>query len=227
MTDLSGFTPRPLPGEKTLVGDRVRLEPWVPAMHGQGLADVLAGEENAHIWDHIPRGPYLDKSTFPMQFEDMVLESGWNTYVILDAKSGLPLGTTSYMRQRPEHGSIEAGCVAFGSNLKRTHHATEAMYLQAAHIFDDLQYRRYEWKCDTNNQASARAAERFGFLYEGVFRNDMVVKGRNRDTAWFAMTDSDWPQVKAAFQAWLDPANFDDTGQQKQSLATLRSQGSL
>lgn len=223
MTDLSGFTPRLVPGDKTLIGDRVRLEPWDPATHGPGLADVLAGEENAHIWAHIPRGPYLNTSTFPVEFESLVRESDWNTYIIIDAISDAPLGTTSYMRQRPEHGSIEAGCVAFGSTLKRTPHATEAMYLQAAHIFDDLKYRRYEWKCDTNNQASARAAERFGFRFEGVFRNDMVVKGRNRDTAWFAMTDSDWPKVKAAFQTWLSPENFDENGHQKCKLEAFRS----
>jgi RimJ/RimL family protein N-acetyltransferase len=116
------------------------------------------------------------------------------------------------------HGSVEVGCVAFGDALKRTREATEAMYLMAAHVFDELGYRRYEWKCNNGNAASKCAAKRFGFIYEGVFRNDMVVRGENRDTAWFAMTDGDWPQIKAGFEAWLASDNFDAGGQQKTKL---------
>ena len=127
------------------------------------------------------------------------------------------------MRIREIHGSAEVGCVAFSHALRRTPEATEAMYLMAQHLLEELGYRRYEWKCHNENAASHRAAQRFGFKFEGVFRNDMVIRGQNRDTAWYAMTDADWPNVKAAFEAWLDPSNFDAAGQQKQSLESFRS----
>ena len=127
-----------------------------------------------------------------------------------------------YMRIREKHGSAEIGCVAFGRDLRRSPEATEAMSLMASHIFDELGYRRYEWKCHNGNAASRRAAKRFGFKFEGVFRNDMVVRGKNRDTAWFAMTDEDWPANKSAFEAWLSPSNFDAAGQQKKKLESFR-----
>lgn len=132
------------------------------------------------------------------------------------------LGMASFMRLREAFGSAEVGCVAFGERLKRTRIATEAIYLMADHVFTHLGYRRFEWKCDDKNAASMRAARRFGFSYEGTFRQDMVVKGRNRDSAWFSMLDSEWPSLKAAFKAWLKVANFDERGQQKASLEAYR-----
>jgi RimJ/RimL family protein N-acetyltransferase len=121
----------------------------------------------------------------------------------------------------PEHGSIEIGHIWFGASLRRSSAATEAIYLLAAHAFDELGYRRLEWKCNALNQASRRAAERFGFAFEGVFRHHMVVKGRNRDTAWYAITDDEWPAVRDAFEAWLSPENFDQTGRQRSRLGEL------
>ena len=125
------------------------------------------------------------------------------------------------MRLRPEYGSAEIGCVIFGDKLQKTRAATETLYLFAKHVFEDLGYRRFEWKCDNGNVASKRAAERFGFKFEGIFRNDMIVKGRNRDTAWYAMTDDDWTAVKARFETWLSPENFGFNSLQKKALSDL------
>ncbi|MAK62174.1 MAG: GNAT family N-acetyltransferase [Ponticaulis sp.] len=166
---------------------------------------------------------FQEAAHFGHDFEKMMIEKDWLTYTILDRETTRPLGMASYMRQRPEHGSIEVGCVAFSPALRRTIAATEAMYLMAAHVFDDLHYRRYEWKCHNKNTASKNAALRFGFQFEGVHRNDMVMKGTSRDTAWFAMTDDDWPGVKAAFKRWLSPDNFDENGQQKLPLSALQA----
>jgi RimJ/RimL family protein N-acetyltransferase len=130
----------------------------------------------------------------------------------------------SFMRMVPEHGVIEIGHIWFAPEIQRTRQATEAIFLLARHAFDDLGYRRLEWKCDSLNGPSRRAAERFGFTYEGVFRQHMVVKGRNRDTAWFSMTDGEWPIRRLAFEAWLEPDNFDDSGRQRESLFAMRAQ---
>ncbi|MAI89648.1 GNAT family protein [Ponticaulis sp.] len=221
MTDLTDFPPRPLPGEAILSGRLVRLEPWNKDVHGEGMAAILAGPDHAHTWTFMPFD-FPDVADFPETFTARSAKQGWASYAILDAATGHPLGMASYMRQRPEHGSLEVGCVAFSAQLKRTAHATEAMYLMAAHIFEDLKYRRYEWKCHNENGASKKAAERLGFQFEGVFRNDMVMKGKNRDTAWFAITDDDWPALKASFQSWLAPENFDENGQQLRRISDFR-----
>ena len=146
----------------------------------------------------------------------------WEVLAIVAKDSGAVLGTASFMRIRPEHGSAEIGCIIFSKTLQKTRAASEAMYLMAKHMFDDLGYRRYEWKCDNNNAASKRAALRFGFEYEGLFRQDMVVKQKNRDTAWFSITDKEWPSVKAGFKAWLAPENFNSAGRQIKSLQDCR-----
>jgi RimJ/RimL family protein N-acetyltransferase len=136
-----------------------------------------------------------------------------------------PLGMASYLRIAAEHGSIEIGNIWFGTPLQRTTAATEAIYLLARHAFDELGYRRLEWKCNALNIPSRSAAERFGFTFEGIFRKHYVVKGRNRDTVWYAIVDDDWPAARAGFEAWLDPANFDEEGRQRHSLAELRVPG--
>jgi RimJ/RimL family protein N-acetyltransferase len=139
-----------------------------------------------------------------------------------DASSAVKAaGWASYMRIEPAHGVVEVGNILLSPALQRTTAATEAMYLMARHVFEDLGYRRYEWKCNALNEPSRRAAERLGFTFEGIFRQHMVVKGRSRDTAWFSMLDSEWPARKRAFEAWLDPANFDNEGHQKQSLTEI------
>ncbi|HEY8501276.1 MAG TPA: GNAT family protein, partial [Solirubrobacterales bacterium] len=134
---------------------------------------------------------------------------------------GSPLGRAAYMRIEPQHGVIEIGAILLAPELQRTTGATEAIYLLARHAFDELGYRRFEWKCDSQNAASRRAAERFGFTYEGTFRQHMVIKDRNRDTAWFAITDDEWPRIKAGFETWLAPENFDADGVQQQPLGAL------
>ncbi len=199
------------------------LEPLDWSRHGEGLFGAVAGEGNAAIWDFMPIGPFADLATFRAEFEQVCVRLDWQVLVIRRAGDSFVLGMASYMRIREAHGSAEVGCVAFGAGLKRTAAATEAMYLMARHVFDELGYRRYEWKCHNQNKASKQAAIRLGFAFEGIFRNDMVVNGESRDTAWYAMTDDDWPCVKAGFEAWLVPDNFDADGRQKQKLSVFKT----
>ncbi|MEQ1784043.1 MAG: GNAT family protein [Hyphomonadaceae bacterium] len=222
MTDLSTWTPRPTPGLSPLAGQRVRLEQFDAAAHAEGLFDAVGGEANAVLWEWMPVGPFLT----PAAITDFLLAQHaaerWRTLVIRSTLSGAILGMATYMRIREQQGSAEIGCVAFGPRLKRTPEATEALALMAAHVFD-LGYRRYEWKCNDANLASKRAARRFGFVFEGIFRNDMVMKGRSRDTAWYSITDAEWPRLRAALGQWLAPANFDVDGSQKRTLESFRS----
>jgi len=220
---LSDWTPRERPGQWPLSGDRVVLEPLDWPTHLAGLYQAIAAPAVSDIWTYMPLGPFADQDGFQKIFDFVAQDLGWEVMIIRQKDGGKILGMSSYMRIREAHGSAEIGCVAFGPGLKRSSEATEAMYLMAEHLFDGLGYRRYEWKCHSENVASRNAAERFGFKFEGVFRKDMVVAGKNRDTAWFAMTDDDWPAIKAAFVAWLGPNNFDDTGQQIKRLKDFRS----
>jgi RimJ/RimL family protein N-acetyltransferase len=225
-SDLSTFTPRLTPGGDVLTGTDVRLEPLDWAAHGDGLFAAIGGTENAALWDFVSVGPFTDRATFAADLSAVAEKGRWRTMVIVDeanAAAGPVLGTMSFMRLREEHGSCEIGCVVFSTALQRTRAATEAFYLTARHVFDDLGYRRYEWKCDDRNATSRRAAERFGFTYEGAFRNDMVVKGCGRDTAWYSITAAEWPAVKAALEAWLAPDNFDADGRQLKPLAQVRA----
>ncbi|MCR9269055.1 MAG: GNAT family N-acetyltransferase [Hyphomonadaceae bacterium] len=221
--NLKSWTRRERPGQWPLPGSRVVLEPLDWSAHLDGLYQAVAAPEAADTWDYMPIGPFRDPAHFHDVFDQVGADLGWETLVIRKVNGGTVLGMASFMRIREPHGSAEVGCVAFGHALRRTPEATEAMFLMAQHLFDELGYRRYEWKCHNDNAASRRAAERFGFQFEGIFRNDMVIDGKNRDTAWFAMTVEDWPAVKAAFEAWLAPTNFDASGQQKQSLEAFRA----
>ncbi|MEL6287027.1 MAG: GNAT family protein [Pseudomonadota bacterium] len=220
---LQNWTPRERPAPSYLDGRYARLEQLDWATHGDGLFAAVGGEANDELWTYIPVGPFPERAMFEQVFESVRQTYDWETLVIRSAVSGDILGMASYMRIRPDHGSVEVGCVTFGAKLKRTREATDAMYLMARHAFEDLGYRRYEWKCNNANDASRRAATRFGFAFEGVFRNDMVVKGESRDTAWYAMTDDDWPEVKQTFEAWLAPGNFDASGRQRLSLQSIRA----
>lgn len=220
---LSDWTPRERPGQWPLTGRRVVLEPLDWSVHADGLYKAIAAPDIADLWDYMPIGPFKDQAQFEATITRVCREFGWELLVIRKVNGGTILGMAGYMRIREAHGSAEVGCVSFGRALRRTPEATEAMYLMAHHVFEELGYRRYEWKCHNDNTASRRAATRFGFQFEGVFRNDMVVKGKNRDTAWFAMTDEDWPTLKSAFNAWLDPQNFDAAGEQKQKLEAFRT----
>lgn len=219
---LKNWTQKERPGQWPLTGARVVLEPLDWTEHGDGLYQAVGTKAAADTWNYMPIGPFQDQEEFQSVFEKVREALRWETLIIRRAQGGEVLGMASFMRIREAHGSAEVGCVAFGHALRRTPEATEAMYLMALHMFDELSYRRYEWKCHNENAASRRAAERFGFAFEGVFRNDMVIRGKNRDTAWFAMIDADWPAIKRGFEAWLKPKNFDAAGQQKKTLEQLR-----
>lgn len=221
MTDLSHWTPRPTPGLSILSGRRVRLEPLDPAGHGDGLFATIGGADNS-LWEWMPVGPFATREALLGFLETQMQTEGWRCMTIRAAASGEVLGMAAYMRIREAHGSAEIGCVAFGPELRRTPEATEALYLMADHVFA-LGYRRYEWKCNVENIASKRSAERFGFVFEGIFRNDMVTKGRSRDTAWYAITDADWPRLRAALELWLAPDNFATDGSQTRTLESLRA----
>jgi RimJ/RimL family protein N-acetyltransferase len=210
------------PERVALRGTHVLLRPVDAASDAQPLYAVShppAGD--LAIWTYLPDGPYESPEhlrqalTWAQSTEDRIY------FTLARLPEELPLGLASYLNVVPEHGTIEIGHIWFASQLQRTTAATEAIYLLARHAFDDLGYRRLEWKCNALNAASRRAAERFGFTCEGVFRQHQVVKGRNRDTAWFAILDTDWPAIRAGFQAWLDPANFDERGGQARSLGEL------
>ena len=220
--NLRDWSARERPGLWPLTGARVVLEPLDWDAHGTGLYSAVGAPDMADTWDYMPIGPFASETDFRTTLSQIRAVMGWETLVIRRAEDGTVLGMASFMRIREGHGSAEVGCVAFGRALRRTPEASEAMYLMAAHIFDELGYRRYEWKCHNENAASRRAATRFGFQFEGVFRNDMVIRGQNRDTAWFAMTDEDWPTIRSAFTSWLSPDNFDAAGQQKRALESFR-----
>lgn len=220
LADLQDWTPCPAPGRVPLDGKHCRLLPLTPDRVA-GLFSAIGGTANDALWTYIPTGPFENAEGLAAMLEAAHQKLGWRTMVIED-QDGVIQGMASYMRIREAHGSAEVGCIVFGPGLQRTKAATEAMYLMARHLFDDLGYRRYEWKCDAMNKASNRAALRFGFSHEGVFRNDLVVKGRNRDTVWYSMIDSEWPAIDQAFRQWLDDRNFDAEGRQIKCLAEFR-----
>lgn len=208
------------PDRTPLQGALVRLEPIDPSRHQIGLF-VAAGEPE--IWQYLPYGPYTDEAALAAQLEASAASDDPLYYAIIDLRDGRAGGMASYLRITPDHGVIEIGHIWLGLRMQQTREATEAIYLLARHAFDDLGYRRLEWKCNAENAASRRAAERFGFTFEGIFRQHQVVKGRNRDTAWYAILDHEWPAVRAGFEAWLDDANFDGAGRQRRRLSELRS----
>jgi RimJ/RimL family protein N-acetyltransferase len=199
-----------------LAGERVRLEPLDPERHAEALHAAAAGDPR--LWDHLPYGPFADSGELRAHLARQASSSDPLYLAVIDSVTGQARGVASYMRIEPEHGCIEIGHIWFGASLQRTAAATEAIYLLARHAFDDLGNRRLEWKCDAANARSRRAAERFGFTFEGVFRQHMIVKGRNRDTAWFSILDAEWPAIRDAFETWLRPENFDAEGRQRMPL---------
>lgn len=216
------WTPRPLPARTILEGRYARLEPFDPPTHAAGLHAAYAEDTENDLWRFRDVGPFPDDETFrDFAGRTMIGEDPF-FFAILDKATGEILGSAALMRIVPAHGVIEVGTIGYSPRLKRTRIATDAMYLMARHVFEDLGYRRYEWKCDRTNEPSKRAALRLGFTFEGVFRQHMMVAGKNRDTAWFAMLDTEWPKRKAALEQWLDPENFDAEGRQKRSLEAIR-----
>jgi RimJ/RimL family protein N-acetyltransferase len=216
------LSPSRRPDRTPLETGRVCLEPLDPARHAEALWAAAHGPgADPRLWDFLPYGPFADPATYADWAAEAAASADPLFYAVLADGRG-PAGVVSYLRMAPEHGCIEIGHIWFGGALQRTPAATEAIYLLARHAFDDLGHRRLEWKCDAANARSRAAAERLGFTFEGVFRQHMIVKGRNRDTAWYALLDGEWPAARAGFEAWLDTANFDADGRQRQRLADLR-----
>lgn len=207
------------PNGRPLEGRFVRLEALEVARHGPAIWAQMAGHD--HLWDYLYEASPRDETDFLAGLSVSAARSDWAGYSIC-LPDGSPVGYAFYLNIVPAMGTIEVGNINFSPDLQRTPAASEAMYLMMREAFA-LGYRRYEWKCNALNMPSRRAAQRFGFSWEGIFRQHLVVKGRNRDTAWLAMTDQDWPVIKAAFEAWLSPRNFVVDGQQKQSLRDLTS----
>ena len=192
------------------------LEPLDAERHSEDLWQAVQGHDE--LWTWLPDGPYNSEADLRRAVEQRQAASSAIFLAIIPAETCEAAGWASYMRMEPAHGVIEVGSILYSPSLQRTVAATEAMYMMASHVFDHLGYRRYEWKCNALNLPSRRAAERLGFTFEGIFRQHMVVKGRSRDSAWYSMLDHEWPTRKRAFEAWLEPANFDDEGKQRRSL---------
>ena len=208
------------PERRVLEGAYVRLEPVNVAAHAASLYALShARPEDAVLWTYMAYGPFADQAAFEGWLAERARSDDPLFFAIVDLASGAASGMASYLNIAPAHGCVEIGHIWFAPVLQKTRAASEAIFLMMRHAFDDLGYRRLEWKCDALNAASRRAARRFGFTYEGTFRQHMVVKGRNRDTAWFAMLDREWPAVRAAFERWLAPDNFDAAGRQRTPLA--------
>ena len=211
------------PQRKVLRGVRVQLEPFDAALHSDALHTSLHDQDgDPRLWEHLPYGPF-DKQSWNAWFSASAAPDDPLFFAVVDRDGAVARGQASYLRIEPDHGVIEIGHIALGPAMQRRPAATEAMFLLAAHAFDDLGYRRLEWKCDALNLRSRRAAERLGFTFEGVFRQHMVIKGRNRDSAWFSMIDREWPTLRTAFEQWLAPDNFDEAGRQRRSLGDLRA----
>ena len=208
------------PERITIEGAWVRLVPLDAARHSDALWSGTGGAGNESLWRYMADGPFSDREAFDARLRTKAASDDPLFYAIVDQASGRALGYAALMRIEPKHRVIEVGNIVYTQTLQRTRGATEAMYWLARYVFEDLGYRRYEWKCDALNEPSRRAALRLGFSFEGVFRQHMLIKGRNRDTAWFSMLDSEWPLRKREFERWLAPSNFDPEGRQKTSLRT-------
>jgi RimJ/RimL family protein N-acetyltransferase len=223
MTNISRWVPRPFPTRETLHGRYVRLEPLDIERHGDGLYAIATAPDAPERFRWLFERPPAGRTEFQAWLENAQASRDPLHFVCLDQASGAVKGRQAYLRIDPAHGVIEIGSILWGPTMARTRLATEAFTLFARHAFDTLGYRRLEWKCNNCNIPSRRAAERFGFTFEGVFRQHMVVKGENRDTAWFSMLDHEWPRHARALDAWLDPGNFDEHGAQRRALRAVRA----
>ena len=210
-------TPAPRPEPVVLSGRFGRVEKLEPR-HAGDLWQAVKGDDT--LWSYMGYGPFAEEAAFLAWVAERAALPDPYAYAVIDA-AGRAVGIATLMEIRPAMRVIEVGHIVYSPLLQRTPLATEAQYLLARYVFDTLGYRRYEWKCNALNAPSRRAAARFGFTFEGVFRQHLIVKGRNRDTAWFSMLDAEWPARKAAFERWLAPENFDAAGRQKTSLAAL------
>ena len=214
---LSG--PAPRPSRVTLTGLSVDVVGLDPDRHGDALFDGTKGHDG--LWTYLFEGPFADRAASDASMQSMAASQDPLYYAIVDRRSGLAVGRAALMRIEPAHRVIEVGSILYTPRLQRTRGATEAMYLMARYVFEDLGYRRYEWKCNALNEPSRSAALRLGFTFEGIFRQHMIVKGKSRDTAWYSMIDAEWPARKTRLDAWLAPENFDASGRQRTALSAI------
>ena len=212
---LEHWQPAKRPHNPVIQGRYIRLEKLDPQRHGDDLWLALEGPAgDPKLWDYMAYGPFKERAAFDQWLNSNAASQDPYYYTVIDQASGQAQGMLSLMSIVPEHGRIEIGHVTFGAPMQRSPKSTEAVYLLAKYAFEQG-YRRLEWKCNNGNARSKYAAERLGFSFEGVFRQHMVVKGQNRDTAWYSILDSEWPKVGAGFEAWLSQANQSDSGQLK------------
>ena len=214
-----GWTPRPRPPRTPMEGLYCTVEPLDPGRHADDLFDANAEDPDGRHWTYLSIERPATREAYRAWAEAMAAGDDPLFHAIVARDTGRAVGVASFMRIDPANGVIEVGHINFSPRLQRTPAATEAMALMMRRAFDELGYRRYEWKCDSLNAPSRAAAARLGFQYEGLFRQALVTKGRNRDTAWFSIIDGEWPALKAAFERWLEPANFDEAGRQRVRLA--------
>src|SRR5277367_2056319 len=217
--ELVNAGPAKRPSRITLTGRHVTIAPLDPAAHAEALFEGSSGGKKDNLWAYLFAGPFRDRDSFDSYLADKASCEDPLLFTIVDNRTRRAAGMAAYMRIETAHRVIEIGNILYTPRLQRSAGATEAMYLMAWHAFEDLGYRRYEWKCNALNAPSRRAAVRLGFTFEGVFRQHFIVKGRNRDTAWYSMLDHEWPARKRAFEEWLKPANFDPDGKQQRPLS--------
>lgn len=217
------WTARPRPPRTAMIGGTCRLEALDADRHAADLFTANRADRDGRNWTYLPYGPFAEPEPFMAWAAASAHSDDPLFHAVVDAASGHAVGVASYLRIEPAVGVIEVGHINCSPALQRTVAATEAMYLMMRRVFDELGYRRYEWKCDALNAPSRAAALRLGFSFEGIFRQATLYKGRNRDTAWFSIIDSEWPARRRAFERWLDPANFDASGRQRASLGSLAS----
>jgi len=218
-----GWTARPRPPRTPMAGRYVSVEPLSLQKHAGSLFRAYQEAPDARHWTYLS----VERPETEAAFEDYVRRLSESAdplhHAIVDGASNRALGTAALMRIEPAHGVMEVGSIAFAPALQRTRAATEAMFLMMRRVFDELGYRRYEWKCDSLNAPSRAAAVRYGFTFEGIFRKAIIYKGRSRDTAWYAITDEEWPRIGAALEAWLAPENFERDGRQRRRLQDIRA----
>lgn len=220
---LPGWTPRMQPPRAPIQGRYCRLEPMDVERHARELYEAYATAPDGRDWTYMSGGPFPDFDSYYAYATRMAASPDPLHHVVVDSETGKAIGTLALMRIDVANGVIEVGHVAYSPLLKRTRAGTEAQYLLMCRAFDELGYRRYEWKCDALNAPSRRAAARYGFTFEGIFRQAIVYRGRSRDTAWFSITDGEWPAISRGFAQWLSPENFDERGRQRAALVALIS----
>jgi RimJ/RimL family protein N-acetyltransferase len=216
---VGGWRERPRPPRTALTGRYCSVAPIQPGVHAADLYEAFLEDEAHRAWTYMSYGPFHTFKAYRRWLESYCTGDDPLFHAVIDLKTSRAAGVASYLNMRPDVGVVEVGHINYSPRLQRTPAATEAMFLMMRRVFDELGYRRYEWKCDALNAASRRAAERLGFVFEGVFRQATIYKGRNRDTAWYAIIDAQWPALKKSFERWLDPGNFDSQGRQRHRLS--------